>query len=80
MEMYVQDAPAEVAKNDPNEKVNNDAITLEKYFNDIYKLLLNTMSLFDKCAKSRAEEHDRLRALVDELIRVKTELEALSPG
>ena len=46
-------------------------VLLESYFNDLYKMFVRRLSSFECTAKASDEEQTRLKALLDELIRVK---------
>jgi hypothetical protein len=45
---------------------------LERYWNDIYKLFINRLTQFDASTKATEEDKSKLKALLNELIYVKT--------
>lgn len=49
----------------------NEAI-LERYFNDIYSIYLNKLSAYVLAATPERESSQRLRSLLEEIIKVKT--------
>jgi hypothetical protein len=49
----------------------NKSLVLESYFNDLYKLLIRKLSEFECQAKVSEVENVRLRALLNELLKVK---------
>lgn len=49
----------------------NEAI-LERYFNDIYSIYLNKLSAYVLAATPERESAQRLRSLLEEIIKVKT--------
>lgn len=56
----------------PEEKRQIKTSLLEKYFNDVYKLFLMHLSRYDAMPNVSEEENKKLRALLEELINVKT--------
>lgn len=48
---------------------------LEKYFNDVYVLFMNKISSFAIKSENSVKEQVRLRALLEELIKIKKLLE-----
>ncbi len=56
------------------------AKVLELYFNDLYKLLLRKLADFDCQVKVGEEETKKLRALLEELITVKTLISGSGEG
>lgn len=53
----------------------NNIDVLEKYFNDVYNLLLRKLSIFSTLEHSTDEDITKLLALLQELIKVKALLE-----
>lgn len=56
------------------------AKVLELYFNDLYKLLLRKLADFDCQVKVSEEETKKLKALLEELITVKTLISGSGEG
>ncbi len=48
-----------------------DELVLEGYFNDLYKLFLRKLSDFDCVSHCDDRDKENLRAILDELIKVK---------
>ena len=51
--------------------INHDDLILEGYFNDLYKLFLRKLAEFDCSALCHEKDKDNLKAILDELVKVK---------
>lgn len=60
--LVLHDAPA---ASDRNKHI------LGMYFNDVYKLLVSRLAQFESSSDASQSDANRIRSLVDELIRVK---------
>lgn len=65
-DLLVKDSPVPIAKSTTEPEI------LERYWNDIYKLFINRLSQFDASTKATDEDKGKLKALLNELIYVKT--------
>lgn len=84
--LVVHDAPLSSPYNhatDVQEKIEQQKMkqkkvitsSLERYYNDVYKLLLAKLTDFDRAAVVTNTDSTRLEALIRELIKVKSLLE-----
>ncbi|GEM_PF-4794263 len=73
----VRDAPRKAAE--VNENVSRQipaASVLERYYDDVFKLLLAKLVDFDRVSAPAVDEGKKLQALVAELVKVRSQLEA----